>query len=422
MSLIWLLPLAARAASTRAAPARRSTARTLAPIRGRGAGDNGGGAGGGHLGPHLAQLADVEQAVVEDPLIYRADTAGLSEEGGQGGLQVGGEAGIGHRLRVDRLQVPLPAHPQVAVPLLDLHSRLSQLPEKGVELPRHPLEYLHLPLRDGGGDGEGAGLDAVGDDAIGDAVQLAYAVDLDSVGAGAGDLGAHLVEHLRQAGDLRLGGRIHQGGVALGQGGGEHQVLGADDAWVVEEYAAAVEPFCPGDVLLSVPTDVGAQHPEADEVDIQRPQTDYVPAGRATGGLAEAGEERPHDQEAAPKVRRELAGSGQGMDPRGVDAERRGRGVFDRGAQGAQDLHHEAHVAYRGDVLQIAVLGGKKGGRHGVDRSVLVAARPHLALQAVPSFDNEAISSHGRSQPSHLLINYHHRDGTSSRSTLRTRR
>src|SRR3972149_769704 len=67
----------------------------------RGAADQGGGAGRGHLGPHLAHLADVEQPCIEDAFVYEADALCLCEEDCHGGLQVGGQARVGDRLRVD---------------------------------------------------------------------------------------------------------------------------------------------------------------------------------------------------------------------------------------------------------------------------------------------------------------------------------
>ena len=54
------------------------------------------------------------------------------------------------------------------------------------------------------GDDEGAGLDAVGNDAVLRAVQFADALDADGGSARAFDLRAHLVEQVGQVGDFGL--------------------------------------------------------------------------------------------------------------------------------------------------------------------------------------------------------------------------
>ena len=79
------------------------------------------------------------------------------------------------------------------------------------------------------GDGERAGLDAVGDDVVVGAAQPLAALDLDGVGVGPLDLGAHLAQEVDEVVDLRLLGRRADGRVALGQGRREHRVLGAHD-------------------------------------------------------------------------------------------------------------------------------------------------------------------------------------------------
>ena len=50
---------------------------------------------------------------------------------------------------------------------------------------------------------------------------------MDDVGAGAVDGSAHLVEDAAELLDLGLAGAVDQGGAALREGGGHHEVLGA---------------------------------------------------------------------------------------------------------------------------------------------------------------------------------------------------
>ena len=93
---------------------------------------------------------------------------------------------------------------------------------------RRALER-HLAAGDGGRDDERAGLDAVGHHVVLGAAQAALALDLDRVGRGPLDLGAHLLQERDQVVDLGLLGGGPDDRVALGQRRGEHRVLGAHD-------------------------------------------------------------------------------------------------------------------------------------------------------------------------------------------------
>ena len=98
-----------------------------------------------------------------------------------------------------------------------------------------------LATGDGGRDREGAGLDAVGDDVVGGASQAAPTLDLDDVGRGALDLGAHLLQEVDEVVDLGLAGSRPDGGVAVGQGGREHGVLGAHHGDMREDHVATAQ-------------------------------------------------------------------------------------------------------------------------------------------------------------------------------------
>ena len=71
------------------------------PVEGGRAADDRGGAGADDLGAHLAELVDVEHAVVEDALVDDGNAVGLGQQRGHGGVQVGGEARVGKRLETD---------------------------------------------------------------------------------------------------------------------------------------------------------------------------------------------------------------------------------------------------------------------------------------------------------------------------------
>ena len=88
------------------------------------------------------------------------------------------------------------------------------------------------------GDDEGAGFDAVGDDAVLGAVKLGDALDADSGRAGAVDFRAHGVEQRGEVGDLGFARAVLHYGFAVGEGGGHEQIFGAGDGDFVENNSA----------------------------------------------------------------------------------------------------------------------------------------------------------------------------------------
>ena len=98
-----------------------------------------------------------------------------------------------------------------------------------------------LPAGHGGGDDERAGLDPVGDDPVLGAAQALAALDLDRVGVGPLDRRAHRLEERDEVVDLGLLGGRADDRVALGEGRGEHRVLGAHDRHEREADLAAAQ-------------------------------------------------------------------------------------------------------------------------------------------------------------------------------------
>ncbi len=130
------------------------------------------------------------------------------------------------------------------------------------------------------------------------------------VGAGAFDVRAHLVEDAGQLLDLRLAGRVHQGGPALGQHRGAHQVLGAGDGRHVEpDVGAAQPPARHLDVDIAVfERDRGAHRLEPLEVLIDRPGADRAAARERHAGAAVAGDERAEHQHRSAHLADQLVG------------------------------------------------------------------------------------------------------------------
>src|SRR3990172_5292513 len=253
----------------------------------RGTGDDGGLPGGDDVGTQLPELGDIEQPVVEDALVDGAGAARLGEERGKLRLQVGREPGVGQCLGVHGRIARGAGNAHAAVGALNKGTRFAHLPDQRVEMLGHGLFDLDLPAGDGGGEGEGPCLEAVGDDAVLDASDAADAFDAHDGRAGGRDLRAHAVEHHGEGLDLGLAGGVDDGSGAFGEGCGQHDVQGAHDAGVVEDDALSPE----GGGLLDVEdvavlVDGGAEGAEAGEVNVKWADADRVTAGRGTGGVA----------------------------------------------------------------------------------------------------------------------------------------
>jgi hypothetical protein len=180
---------------------------------------------------------------------------------------------------------------------LDRGAGLAQLVDRRLEVVGAGAAQQHLAARRGDGAEEGAGLDPVGDRAVGDAVQLAHALDPDPARAVALDARAHGDQHLGQVGDLRLLGGVLEHRLALGQGRRHQQVLGAGDGDHVGRDPRTLQPRGAGDDVAVLDRDVGAERLQALDVLVDRPGADGAAARQRHPRLAEAGDQRPEHQD-----------------------------------------------------------------------------------------------------------------------------
>jgi hypothetical protein len=126
------------------------------------------------------------------------------------------------------------------------------------------------------------------------AAEALPADDLDRVGIGPLDLGAHLLEEDDQVVDLGLPGGRPDDRVALGERRREHRVLGAHDRHEREPDLGAAEAARRGREVVAVAVgDVGAERAHCLDVKIHRPPPDPVAAGVADDHPAEPAQERP---------------------------------------------------------------------------------------------------------------------------------
>ena len=130
----------------------------------------------------------------------------------------------------------------------------------------------------------------------------------------------------------------------------------------------------PGEVVAVPILDLSTQRAHRVDVEVHRPPADPVAAGVADDDPAEAGEERPEEDEAGPHLGRRLEGHEQPLDvARGDLVDVRAR-VVDDDAEVAQRVGHDPDVLDLGHVREPAAL--PRQGRRGeqLERGVLGAA------------------------------------------------
>ena len=173
----------------------------------------------------------------------------------------------------------------------ELDAALLKLCDDGAEVRGVAAVDVEVAAGDGGGDEEGAGLDAVRIDAVLGAVELCDAFDLDGAGAGAFDLGAHGVEQGGEVGDLGFAGAVFEEGFAVGEGGGHEEVFGAGDGDLVEDDVRAFEAVGAGFEIAVLLGDGGAHGLEALDVEVDGAAADGAAAGHGDTGHAGAGDQ-----------------------------------------------------------------------------------------------------------------------------------
>ena len=150
---------------------------------------------------------------------------------------------------------------------------------------------------DGCGDEVGAGFDAVRQGGVACRFERAHAFDGECRRADAADFRAHRVQAVGEVGDFRLAGGGVEDGRAFGQHSGHQQVFGAGDGGHVHDEAGAAQFAACFDVAF-VDVDVGTKRLHTFDVLVHRARADSTAAGQGDAPLAEAGEQRPEDEDA----------------------------------------------------------------------------------------------------------------------------
>src|SRR5262249_55630310 len=190
------------------------------------------------------------------------------------------------------------------------------------------------------------------------------ALNPDGGRARAFDLRAHFDKQLGEVGDLRLAGGVAQDGLAAGQHGGHHEVLGAGDGDAVEVHRAAAESAGRlGFDIAVLLVDGGAELFEAEDVQVDRAGADGATAGEGDAGAAAARDEGPQDETRRAHRLYELVGRFGADDLPGVQPHRLA-GYVAGGADVDEEALHRADIADAGDAMQRdRILGEQRGGK-----------------------------------------------------------
>ncbi len=188
------------------------------------------------------------------------------------------------------------------------------------------------------------------------------AFDLDAVGPGAGDPGAHRNEAAREIDDFGLARRVLERRRALGETSRHQQILGAGHGDQIEnEPRARKPPRARADVAV-LEIDLGAHRDEAFHVLVDGTQADRATAGKRYPRLAAARHERPQREDRRAHRLDELVGRERPIDTRGVEREGPGLARVVRDAHLGEQRQHRPHVVQPRDVGEDEGLGRQQRG------------------------------------------------------------
>src|SRR5271168_1925739 len=149
---------------------------------------------------------------------------------------------------------------------------------------------VEVAAREGSGDQEGAGFDAIGDDAVLRALQFAHTFYADGGRASAFDFCSHFIEQVGEVGDFGLASGILQNGFAFGQSGGHEQVFGSGDGDFVKDDFGAAKASGRGFDVAVLLRDFCSEKFEAFDVEIDWTLSNGAATGERDAGPPAAGD------------------------------------------------------------------------------------------------------------------------------------
>ena len=222
-------------------------------------------------------------------------------------------------------------------------------------------------------------------------MERAHAADLDNVGAGAGDLGAHRVEEVCQIDDMGLLRRVFDVGRAVCEHGADHDVHRRADRHLVKIDACAVQPPTLGSVGIHeavLHVDRSAQCCHALDVLLDRTNAEIAAAGKGDLRMAETAELRADQVIGSTDAADQLDRRDGIAHVRAVHLDHVCRQVADRRAHLVKDLEQKADIGNIGDVFNAAIALYEQRCRKNTDCRILCAADLHGSAQRIAPVNN----------------------------------
>ena len=334
------------------------------------------------LRAHANELADILIAVIPHALIHDGGSLDGGQQRDKLRLTVGRETGVRHRLDVDAVERTLGrVYDDRLIIFFDLTAHLHELGADALKMLRGDVADRDPASGRGGGSHIGARLDLVGNDGIGNAAQIIHAADLDNVGTGAADVGAHRVEEVRQINDMRFLGGVLEDGLTLRLDSGEHQVDGRADRYGVEIHSRAVE-GAGGSALDDRAVDefiVRTHHRKALEVLVDRTHAEVTAAGQSDLRVMESSQERAQQIIGRAHAAHRVMGRLPCVDGSGIDIQSVLIDAAHHRAHILQDIRDQRHVGDVRDVFDTAGLVTQHYRRDDRNRRVFRAADSYFA-------------------------------------------
>ena len=225
-------------------------------------------------------------------------------------------------------------------------------------------------------------------------MQLLHALDLNDGSAGAGDLGAHLVEHVGEVHDLGLARRVVDNGGALGLDRSHDEVLRGTDAGEFERHRRTGKTLgCVGVNVAVIGVELNAQGAKAQDVHVDLACTEITATGHRDLGTAKAPKQRTHDGGRCAHLGHQVIRRLPGGHGRGIDAQRVLIEHVDSGTHALEHLAHHMDVRDIGHVLECGGTRREQRCGHELERRVLRTRDGDRAADEMTTFNADDIQA-----------------------------
>ena len=249
------------------------------------------------IGAHVLQFCAVTE---ESGLIHAfrqaAGSSGQRHTNAGLGLHIRWEAGIGAGLYRGLAQGAAAHHPDGIIKHDDLGSHFLKLGGDALHVLGNDVLHQNIAAGRGNGSHIGARLDLIRDNGIGAAPQRIDPPDLDGIGTGAGNPGAHGIEEVRQVHNVGFLGSVFDDRLTGQQGCRHHNVDRSAYACHVQADPGAVKSLLRGlqrDVFFRL-VHIGTQSQKALDVLVNGAGGKIAAAGQRHMGMTKPAQKRAH--------------------------------------------------------------------------------------------------------------------------------